>query len=150
MAQRVSGNYSASPILIDDKIYGVGEDGQVAVVAADREYQLFGKSPIGDNSFSTPAVANGRVYFRGFHSLAAAQGEVTALRGLPGEPLNPRSSPGRGARANRLFTAQVLLFRIRSNPVQQDHPLSMQRAPHEKMPGVSEAGHLAYHRDPRG
>lgn len=69
--KRVSGNYSASPILIDDKIYGVGEDGQVAVVAASREYELFGKSPIGDNSFSTPAVANGRVYFRGFHTLAS-------------------------------------------------------------------------------
>ncbi len=68
---RVGGNYTASPILIDDKIYAVGEDGQVAVVAAEDEYKLYGKSPIGDNSFATPAVANGRVYFRGFHSLVS-------------------------------------------------------------------------------
>lgn len=68
---RVGGNYSASPILIDDKIYAVGEDGLVAVVAADREFKLYGKSPIGDDAFATPAVANGRVYFRGFRTLAA-------------------------------------------------------------------------------
>ena len=43
----------------------------VAVVAAEDTYKLYGKSPIGDNSFSTPAVANGRVYFRGFHSLVS-------------------------------------------------------------------------------
>lgn len=69
--ERVGGNYSASPILIDDKIYAVGEDGEVAVVAAADTYKLYGKSPIGDNSFSTPAVGNGRVYFRGFHTLAS-------------------------------------------------------------------------------
>jgi outer membrane protein assembly factor BamB len=67
--QRVGGNYSASPIIIDDKIYAVAEDGQVAVVGALPEYKLYGKSPLGDNSFSTPSVANGRVYFRTFHHL---------------------------------------------------------------------------------
>lgn len=69
--KRVSGNYTSSPILVGDKIYAVGEDGQVAVVAAETEYKLYGKSPIGDDSFATPAVANGRIYFRGFHTLAS-------------------------------------------------------------------------------
>ena len=68
---RVGGNYTSSPILVGDKIYAVGEDGQIAVVAADTKFKLYGKSPLGDNSFATPAVANGRIYFRGFHTLAS-------------------------------------------------------------------------------
>lgn len=68
--ERVGGNYSGSPVLIDGKLYCISEEGEIVVVDAKPEFKLHGKSPLGDQSYATPAVANGRVYFRGFHSLA--------------------------------------------------------------------------------
>lgn len=79
--ERVGGNYSGSPVLIDGKLYCISEEGEVVVVAADREFQLLGKNPLGDESYATPAVANGRVYFRGFHSLACLKATSTATVG---------------------------------------------------------------------
>ena len=78
--ERVGGNYSGSPVMIDNRIYCVSEEGDIAVIDASPEYHLYGKSPLGDASYATPAVAHGRVYFRGFHKLAclkARNGKVT-------------------------------------------------------------------------
>lgn len=69
--ERIGGNYTGSPVLIDGRIYCISEDGEVVVIDASPKFKLHGKSPLGDPSYSTPAVANGRVYFRGFHTLAS-------------------------------------------------------------------------------
>lgn len=69
--ERVGGNYSGSPVLIDGKIYCISEDGEVVVIAASPQFELLGKSPLGDASYATPAVANGRLYLRGFRTLTA-------------------------------------------------------------------------------
>jgi len=68
--ERIGGNYSGSPILIDGKLYCMSEDGDVVVLAASPEYHFYGQSPLGEESYSTPAVGNDRVYFRGFRKLA--------------------------------------------------------------------------------
>jgi outer membrane protein assembly factor BamB len=68
--ERVGGNYSGSPILIDGRLFCISEEGDVVVVAAAPEFQLLGRSPLGDASYATPAVANGRLYLRGFTRLA--------------------------------------------------------------------------------
>ncbi len=78
--ERVGGTYSGSPILIDGKIYCASEDGEIHVVDASPEFHDYGVSPLGDFTHSTPAVANGRVYFRGWHTLACLKAE-----GTPGE-----------------------------------------------------------------
>lgn len=64
------GNYSSSPVLIDGKIYNVSETGEVVVVAATPELEVLGRSPLGDQSHASPAVANNRLYLRGFTRLA--------------------------------------------------------------------------------
>ncbi len=71
--KRVGGNYSSSPVLVNDKIYCISEDGKVAVIDAAPKYQLHGKSALGDRSHSTPSVAHGRLYLRGFHTLACLE-----------------------------------------------------------------------------
>ncbi|TWU06837.1 outer membrane biogenesis protein BamB [Symmachiella macrocystis] len=71
--RRIGGNYSGSPVLINGKIYCIAEDGKVAVIDAAPQYRLYGKSPLGDSSHSTPSVAHGRLYLRGFHSLACLE-----------------------------------------------------------------------------
>lgn len=68
--KRVGGNYSSSPVLINGKIYCIDEDGNVAVIDATPKFRLYGKSPLGDKSHSTPSVAHNRLYLRGFHKLA--------------------------------------------------------------------------------
>jgi outer membrane protein assembly factor BamB len=67
--KRVGGNFSGSPICVDGVLYCISEDGEVVALAASPEYELYGKSSLGDPSHATPAVANGRMYLRTFHKL---------------------------------------------------------------------------------
>lgn len=72
---RVGGNYFGSPIMINGNLYCPADDGEIAVVATQPDLKLLGKSPLGDQIHSTPAVGNGRAYFRGFHTLACLKAE---------------------------------------------------------------------------
>jgi len=80
--ERIGGNFSGSPVLIDGKLYCISEDGEVAVIDASPTFKSYGKSPIGDFSYATPAVGNGRVYLRGFESLVClkAKQSVTSRK----------------------------------------------------------------------
>ena len=73
--ERVGGNYSGSPICLDGKLYCIDETGMVVVINASDSYQLLGKNPIGDPSYSTPAVANGRLFLRSFHRISALRSQ---------------------------------------------------------------------------
>lgn len=68
-SKRIGGNYSGSPLCIDGKLYGVSEKGEVVVLKASPTFEELGRSQLGENSHSTPAVANGRAYFRTFKRL---------------------------------------------------------------------------------
>jgi len=62
--------FSASPILVDDRIFAVSEEGDVYVFAADAKgFRRLGKSGLGEMVRATPAVADGRMYIRGAHHL---------------------------------------------------------------------------------
>lgn len=82
-SERIGGNYSGSPVIVDGKLYGVSEAGEIVVLAAAPQFREYGRSPLGDGSHSSPAVANGRIYFRGFQRLASlkASGTVDAAGG---------------------------------------------------------------------
>ena len=67
--QRVGGIYSASPVCVDGKLYCIARDGTVLVMAAGPSYALLGKSSLGESCHSTPAVAGGRMFIRGFEHL---------------------------------------------------------------------------------
>lgn len=68
-SRRVGGNYSGSPVCVGDKIFCVAENGDVVVLAASKEYKLLGKIPLGEDSRSTPAIANGKMYLRSYSKL---------------------------------------------------------------------------------
>ena len=76
--KRIPGNYSGSPVCVDGKLYIMSEAGEVVVIAASSEFQELGRSPLGDPSHSTPAVANGRLYLRTFHRLACLRADPAA------------------------------------------------------------------------
>jgi outer membrane protein assembly factor BamB len=70
-SERIDGAFSGSPICIEDRLYCVTEDGTVVVVQAGPEFRELGRTSLGDDCHSTPAVANGHLYFHTFHKVLA-------------------------------------------------------------------------------
>jgi outer membrane protein assembly factor BamB len=68
-SQRLGSNVTASPILVDGKIYAVGEDGKVYVFEAAPRFKLLATNNLGEAVSSTPAVANGKLFIRGHQHL---------------------------------------------------------------------------------
>jgi outer membrane protein assembly factor BamB len=69
--KRVGGNYHGSPVCVGEKLYCIREDGEVTVVAAADKFKLLGRNPLGEESRSTPAVADGRMYLRTYSHLVS-------------------------------------------------------------------------------
>ncbi len=62
--KRVGGKFYASPVWIDQRLFCVDRRGNVIVLAAGDKFRQLARNPLGDDCFSTPAVANGAIYFR--------------------------------------------------------------------------------------
>lgn len=62
--ERLKGEYWASPVCVDGKIYAINAAGSVTVFAADKEFRKLGESELGEKSHSTPAVSNGQMILR--------------------------------------------------------------------------------------
>ena len=63
--QRIkTGTYSASPVLVDGKIYATSEDGVTSVVAAKSEFELIAENDLGGYTLSSPAVSDGQIFIR--------------------------------------------------------------------------------------
>jgi outer membrane protein assembly factor BamB len=60
-----SKSVSASPVLVNGKVYSVNEDGRIAVFAAAPKFNLLAESELKEDVFASPAVADGRLYVRG-------------------------------------------------------------------------------------
>jgi len=56
--------YFASPVAADDKVYLIGQGGQVSVLKAMGEWEVLGVNELDDEVYSTPAIADGRIYIR--------------------------------------------------------------------------------------
>lgn len=61
--------FSASPVLIDGKIYAPSEQGEVFVFEAGSSFKLLAQNSLGEVIRSTPAVADSRMYIRGQNHL---------------------------------------------------------------------------------
>jgi outer membrane protein assembly factor BamB len=72
--KRVGGNYSASPICIDGKLYAVSDDGEVVVLQADNDLVELARNPLDEPSRATPAVSGGRLYLRTMSQLISLGG----------------------------------------------------------------------------
>lgn len=71
---RVSGNYFGSPVCVGGRLYCISEDGEAVVVSASKNPKLLARNPLGEESRSTPAVADGRMYLRTFSHLISVGG----------------------------------------------------------------------------
>ena len=83
--QRVGGNYFGSPICIDGRLYCIDKKGTVVVIAASEQFEMLGRTSLGEPSFATPAVANGVMYLRTERQLFSLGGGGAAppQRGAP-------------------------------------------------------------------
>ncbi|HSC27648.1 MAG TPA: PQQ-binding-like beta-propeller repeat protein [Vicinamibacterales bacterium] len=63
--------FSASPVAADGKIYLSGEDGEMVVVAAGREFRHVATNSMGELIMATPALSGGVMYVRSAASLFA-------------------------------------------------------------------------------
>ncbi|MCC7421649.1 MAG: PQQ-binding-like beta-propeller repeat protein [Planctomycetaceae bacterium] len=73
--KRIGGTYSGSPVRAGDKLYCVSADGEVVVLAASKEFEELGRVKLGEGSRSSPAVANGKIFFRTYSHLMAVDGK---------------------------------------------------------------------------
>lgn len=59
-----TGDYFASPVCGDGKIYVVGENGYVVTLKDSPQLEVLSVSDLGESCLATPAIAGGRIYFR--------------------------------------------------------------------------------------
>lgn len=62
--ERVSGNYSASPLYAGGKIYFCSQEGQVTVIEPGTEYKVVSKNDVGVRMMASPAALDGDLYIR--------------------------------------------------------------------------------------
>jgi outer membrane protein assembly factor BamB len=63
--------FSGSPIAVDGKVFLTNDDGETFVVEAGREFKLLHVNRIGEPVYASPALVDGRWYFRTASSLVA-------------------------------------------------------------------------------
>jgi outer membrane protein assembly factor BamB len=63
--QRLGGNYSASPVYADGRVYFQSEEGVTTVIAPGRTFERLAESRLDDVTLASLAVAHGSFYLRG-------------------------------------------------------------------------------------
>jgi outer membrane protein assembly factor BamB len=62
--ERIEGIFTGSPVAAEGRVYLVSETGETIVLQAGREPRVLGRSPIGERSAASPALAGGRIFLR--------------------------------------------------------------------------------------
>ena len=58
------GHYWSSPVAAEGKILLASEEGRVVVLRAAPEWQILASNGLGEDTFATPAILDGRIYVR--------------------------------------------------------------------------------------
>jgi outer membrane protein assembly factor BamB len=78
--ERLDGNFYASPICAGKRLINVARTGEVVTLAASKEFAELGRFPLGEGSFSTPAIVSDVLYVRTFHHMLAFKGQNVEQR----------------------------------------------------------------------
>jgi outer membrane protein assembly factor BamB len=62
---RVGGQFHASPVGGDGKVYFASKDGVVTVIKAGRTFEVLSRNDMGEMIVASPAVSNGQIFLRG-------------------------------------------------------------------------------------
>lgn len=66
-------NFSASPVVVEGKLYCTSEDGDVYVIRTGPNYELLAKNSIGESVMASPAVSGGKMFVRAIKHLYCIQ-----------------------------------------------------------------------------
>ena len=72
---RVASAFFGSPVRAGDKLFCVDNQGTVICLAAEPQFKELGRTPLGEECRSTPAIANGRMYVRTISHLQCVGGK---------------------------------------------------------------------------
>jgi outer membrane protein assembly factor BamB len=56
--------FSASPVVVDGKIYFTNDDGETFVLSPGQEFKLLHVNTLNEQTLASPALVGGRWYFR--------------------------------------------------------------------------------------
>jgi outer membrane protein assembly factor BamB len=73
--ERVPGNYSASPLYADGKVYFQSEQGTGTVVKADKTFEKLAKNDMKERTLASYGVADGAIYLRTEKNLYRIEGK---------------------------------------------------------------------------
>jgi outer membrane protein assembly factor BamB len=62
--QRIGGNFSASPVAAEGRIYFVGDDGETTVIKAGPVFEVLAKNPLDQMVQASPAISRGQIFIR--------------------------------------------------------------------------------------
>ena len=62
--QRLGGNFSASPVAADGRIYVVADNGETTVLEAGPEFRVLAQNPLGEKLQASPALSQGQMFIR--------------------------------------------------------------------------------------
>jgi outer membrane protein assembly factor BamB len=66
---------SRSPVAGEGKVYVPMDNGKIAVIQAGREFKILATNDLGEDSVSSPAVADGRIFIRGIEHVFCVGGD---------------------------------------------------------------------------
>jgi len=67
--EKVAGSFYSSPVCVNGRLYCVAKNGDVVVLADADNFELLGRTPLGEKCFATPAVVDGTMYLRTYTQL---------------------------------------------------------------------------------
>ena len=62
--QRLGGNYSASPVFADGRIYFLSEEGAATVIAPGKEFRILARNLLDGTTLASMAVSSGSIFIR--------------------------------------------------------------------------------------
>ena len=62
--ERLRGRFSASPLVVGDRILFLNEDGETFVIHSSSEFEILAENRLNEYTVATPAVVGGQLYFR--------------------------------------------------------------------------------------
>ena len=63
--ERLGGDFFASPVMVDDRIYALNVSGKTFVFeASPKSFKLIAQNQLGDEAYASPVICGGRIYLR--------------------------------------------------------------------------------------
>jgi outer membrane protein assembly factor BamB len=68
-SEKPAGKFYSSPVYADGKLYAMDMDGMLLVVRAGEKYEMLAQSDLGEGTYASVSMSNGRVFLRTFTQL---------------------------------------------------------------------------------